>query len=259
MTDYIHGGTDRVEVERLERQAGFASRFILRDFRVSAGERVLDLATGVGAMAGELARRYPGVRLIAVDLKASQLAIANERHPVAAYVQGDGAHLPFREGAFDQVHCSWMLEHVHNPLDVLREVRRVLRAGGGCLFTEVDNASFRTEPAYPEVIASMDALNAAQIASGGDPFVGRKLEALFAEAGFSRVEVQPTPLLGSVEDVTFYREFVAEFAEIFESLDEALGPAMAPTLHAAAARLRQLPDLPGSRMLYRSFIGRAWR
>jgi ubiquinone/menaquinone biosynthesis C-methylase UbiE len=258
-TGYIHGGTDSVEVARLEKQARFASSFILRDFTAAPGERVLDLATGVGAMAAQLAERFPGIRLFGLDLNAAQLWTARSRHAVAAYVQGDGAHLPFRDGSFHHVHCSWLLEHVRRPLEVLVEVRRVLCTGGTCHFTEVDNASFRTEPAYAEVTRTMDELNRAQLAAGGDPYVGGKLGALLSQASFSKVQVRPAGLVGTAEDPNRYREFAEEFAEIFESLDEALGKTLGDTLHAAAARLRALPSIPGSRMEYCSFIGRGTR
>jgi len=256
---YIHGGTDPREVARLEKQARFLSPFILKRFVAKRGDRVLDLATGVGAMAEELVARFPGIRLYGLDLNRAQLATAHRRHPIAAYVEGDGARMPFRDGTFDAVHCSWLLEHVPDPVAVLREVRRVLAPGATCHFTEVDNASFQTTPAYPEVQQAMDALNRAQQQAGGDPFVGPKLPELFRAAGFSTVDVRPSPLDGTASDPAGYVGFVEEFAEIFESLDEALGPSMAPVLHTAAEQLRRLPSVPNSKMHYASVIGRATR
>lgn len=255
---YIHGRTDEREVLRLEKQARFAAPFILSDFDAPPGARVLDLACGVGAMAEELARRYPGIRLTGVDLSATQLHAARTRHPVAGYVRGDGTRLPFRAGAFDRVHCSWMLEHVPDPLAILREVRRVLAPGGSCHFIEVDNASFATEPAFPDVIALFDALNRLQVEGGGDPYVGRRLGDLLREAGFARVETRPAALEGSARDPAFFRAFVEEFAEIFESIDEAAGPEVTSLIPRAAAQLRGLLDTPGASMRYRSFVGRGW-
>jgi len=44
-------------VSRLEKQARFVAPWSLRDFDAAAGEHILDLATGVGAMAAQLAQR----------------------------------------------------------------------------------------------------------------------------------------------------------------------------------------------------------
>lgn len=257
---YIHGGTDAREVARLVKQAGFVAPFTLKDFPVRPGDRVLDLATGVGAMAAELRRYFPDCRLTGVDLRMSQLRSAKQLHPIADYVNGNGASLPFKSGAFDRVHCSWLLEHIPTPpgpVAILREVRRVLKPDGLCHFIEVDNSTFETTPRNEDVVAVMDALNDAQLKGGGDPFVGQKLERYFREAGFSRVQIRPTALHGHAGDPAFFQAFIDEFAEIFESLDEALGAEMEPRVQRAAKALRELIRTPGASMRYSGFIARA--
>lgn len=250
MTDYVHGGTDAREIARLEKQARWTASFLLPALPARPGERVLDLATGVGAMAEQIRLRFPDVRLVGVDLRMSQLRSAARHHPGIRWVNGDGSRLPFRDGAFDRVHCSWLLEHVRHPVAVLRDVRRVLRPGGTATFAEVDNASFRVVPADPQIQSVMDALNRAQIAAGGDPFAGQKLDRLFREAGFAQVKVSPVAHRGTGANPEAYRALVEEFAEIFEGLDEALGPDGTARAQEAARRLRALPGRPGTEMHY---------
>lgn len=259
MSDYIHGSTDAREVARLEKQARFFGPIHHVHLHARPGQRVLDLATGVGAMAGELRRRFPDVTVVGVDLRRSQLEAARRNHRELPFVQGDGTRLPFADGSFDHVHCSWLLEHVPHPVDILREVRRVLRPGGEALFIEVDNHSLRTVPADPLVDEVMRALDAAQLRAGGDPYVGPKLEVYFQQAGFSRVEVWPTALDGKHADPVFFQALVEEFAEIFESLDEALGEKLNAKLHEAARRLRRLLTTPGGELHYRAFTARGTR
>ncbi len=57
------------------------------------------------------------------------------RHTFAAFPQVDMQALPYADGAFDLVVHSDTLEHVPDPLRGLAECRRVLRAGGACIFT----------------------------------------------------------------------------------------------------------------------------
>ena len=257
MTTYIHGKTDSREVARLEKQAVLIAEATLPAFDAAPGMRVLDLATGVGAMAGHLLTRFPGIELVGIDLRLSQLASARANHPQASYVQGNGERLPFRDASFDRVHCSWLLEHVEAPVAILREVRRVLKPGGRCQFIEVDNASFLTEPALPEVKEAMDALNQAQIAGGGDPFIGPKLTRLFQEAGFPQVQTRPLPMSAEASKPVEFEAFIEEFAEIFESVDEVLGADRQALLESAARALRSLRAVPNARMAYTGWLAHA--
>jgi ubiquinone/menaquinone biosynthesis C-methylase UbiE len=259
VSEYIHGGSDEREVKRLEKQAQWGAPWMLQRFDVPPNARVLDLATGVGAMAGWLLERFPGVRLVGVDLSAGQLGWARRNHPSLPVARATGAALPFADATFDRVHCSWLLEHVSADVAtaILREVRRVLRPGGYCHFTEVDNSTFRTSPTSPDIDAVMAALNEAQQRGGGDPYVGQQLPRLFKAAGFEKVEISPLTIHGGGEDPVFFQGFIDEFAEIFESLDEAL-PGMRERAQRAAAQLRAL-KAQGGTMDYSATIARGFR
>ena len=257
-TGYIHGGTDPDEVARLEKQARWCGPWILRDFDAPKGTRVLDLATGVGAMAGELLRRYPGAFVAGADLSIDQLREARKNHRDLALLRSDAARLPFLDGTFGRVHCSWLLEHLRDPLPVLREERRVLARGGYCQFTEVDNSTFRTVPEFPEVVDATYALDAAQQLGGGDPFVGLKMEGYLKAAGFTRMQVRGATLLGNATDPVFMQGFVDEFAEIFDGLTRTV-PHNRLLFEAAAAKLRALPGIPGASLHYTAVVAKGFK
>ena len=120
---YVHGEPDDDEVSRLVRQARFVATFSLDTFEAPPGARVLDVGTGVGAMAAQLARLCPGIDLTGVDISEAQLARARALHPVATYVRADAACLPFADGSFDRVHMSWVLEHVRDLDDLFASLR----------------------------------------------------------------------------------------------------------------------------------------
>ena len=94
--------------------------------------RVLDLATGEGRTA--LAFAAIARSVVAYDLTASVLAAA--RGLIAAGGAGAGCvaggltALPFRDGAFGLVACRGAAHHFAEPAAVVREVQRVLCAGG---------------------------------------------------------------------------------------------------------------------------------
>ncbi|MFT3714253.1 MAG: methyltransferase domain-containing protein [Archangium sp.] len=243
---------------RLEKQASFISQttFPLLDF--APGHRVLDLATGVAAMATRLLKRFPGISLVGVDLSRTQLGAARSHHPEVTVLRGDATRLPFADETFDRVHCSWLLEHVPDPVAVLRDVRRVLKPGGSCHFIEVDNSSFGMTPHSAAVTEVLGMLNDAQLRGGGDPFIGKRAETLFREAGFERAKFERPLLRGAEENASFRQQFIDEFSEIFEGLDESLGAEKVPLIARAAAELRALPSVKGS-LWYTPAIVTAWR
>jgi demethylmenaquinone methyltransferase/2-methoxy-6-polyprenyl-1,4-benzoquinol methylase len=96
------------------------------------GQRVLNLGVGTGKE-HILIQETVGPRGLAVgvDLSPVMLALARERAraPVA---RADVRRLPFPDGCFDRVYCSYLLDLIgaDDLPAVLGELRRVLRPGG---------------------------------------------------------------------------------------------------------------------------------
>lgn len=98
--------------------------------------RVLDLGTGPGFLAVQLARLRPAMRVVGLDL-ASHMAKRARQQAVRAglngrgfWPQADGHSLPFADGSFDLVMSSFSMHHWQDPLRVLNEMARVLVPGG---------------------------------------------------------------------------------------------------------------------------------
>jgi len=92
--------------------------------------RVLDLGCGRG---GLIELIWRDVKL-AAGLDPDIPSLSEHRAPGMPVLRGVGEHLPFASGSFDLVVSVWVLEHVREPLNVLREVARVLRPGGHFVF-----------------------------------------------------------------------------------------------------------------------------
>ena len=262
MARYIHGETDAKETNRLEKQARFLTRWILDGVEAGPGALVLDLACGTGAMMRRLAARLPDAVLLGTDLSHAQLRDARLRSPWLPLVQSNAVALPFRGGAFDVVHWSWLLEHVprERAVDILREVRRVLAPGGVAWMTEVDNDSLAFWPRIPLAEESFRALWKVQEDGGGDPIIGRKLYGLCRAAGFTDVQVFPTTFhLHHGSPPGYFHGMLEEFAEILDSARESLPDPLKQRADEAAAQVLGIEKDPGSSFTYTCFRVRASR
>lgn len=91
---------------------------------------VLDVATGTGLVAVELARRY-GCRVVGLDRSADMLAEASRRNGlIAGLVNARAERLPFADATFDHVTFTYLLRYVDDPATTVRELSRVLKPGG---------------------------------------------------------------------------------------------------------------------------------
>ena len=103
----------------------------------------LDLGTGPGLVAVEIAQRRPGLRVIGLDLAAHMVEAAHRRAQRIGldgrglWPQADGHLLPFADGSFDLVFSSFALHHWSDPLTVLNEIARVLKPGGRYFIADV--------------------------------------------------------------------------------------------------------------------------
>ncbi len=108
-------------------------RFLLSRLELPTGARVLDMATGTGALAFDLLRR-PGVHVVAGDITRSMLLQAQARR----WPDGSRPHLlqctaeapPFAEASFDAVVFAYLLRYVSDVPATLSRLARLLRPGG---------------------------------------------------------------------------------------------------------------------------------
>jgi len=99
------------------------------------GAFVADVATGTGAVAIALARRYP-CRVVGVDQSPDMLAGARDRIAAAGLadrielVESDAEGLPLAPGSVDALTHTYLLRYVDDPAAVLRTLAGAVRPGG---------------------------------------------------------------------------------------------------------------------------------
>lgn len=139
--------------------------------------RLLDIGCGRAALTRLLSGRVrPRQAAVGVDISptALRLATADERNRAPStrtrLTRGSTTALPFRDGAFTLVTCSYLVRRLSDVelRGLLLEVRRVLEPGGLALLWEIGPSGHR----------GLDAWNARLLSAGGGPVRLRSVETL---------------------------------------------------------------------------------
>lgn len=105
-------------------------RVVLDYLDIQPGDTVLDCGAGLGWITHVIARLHD-CRLAATDYDVPRLLTARrETPPDVSIAASDIYRLPYRDGFFDKVVLSEVLEHVPDDSAALSEVARVVRPGG---------------------------------------------------------------------------------------------------------------------------------
>jgi ubiquinone/menaquinone biosynthesis C-methylase UbiE len=194
--EYVHGYATEEQQRLIEQAKYWREKLLLRDLNFSAGEHLLELGCGVGAVLGVLGRAFPGLNLAGIDLQPAQIEYAH-KHMTSLGLRnvdlrvGNAAQLPWPDASFDHIYTTWFLEHVSDSEGVLREAYRVLKPGGTITLNETDCATMLIWPDSGDFQYLRDSYCELFRQAGGNPNVGRTLGSLLLLAGFREVSNKP--------------------------------------------------------------------
>jgi demethylmenaquinone methyltransferase/2-methoxy-6-polyprenyl-1,4-benzoquinol methylase len=118
---------------------------------------VLDLATGTGDVALQIAESYPAARIIGVDPSEGMLAIARDKIARAGLAErielrlGDACELPFARASLDGVIIAFGIRNVPDRAGALAEMARVTRPSGRVVVLELSEP----EPGFVGSVARL--------------------------------------------------------------------------------------------------------
>jgi arsenite methyltransferase len=160
----------------------------LQVLALEAGERVVDVGSGPGLLAAEMATQVGSDgRVIGLDLSDSMLTLSRQRYADLAvgsclsFLKADAVRLPFADNMFDVAVSTQVYEYVPDVPAALAEVYRVLRPGGRVLILDTDWDSI-VWAAGDE--ARMQRLLEAWVDRFADPHLPRSLTWQLQGAGF---------------------------------------------------------------------------
>jgi len=110
---------------------------------VRAGQRVLDVGCGPGALTSELVTRVGAANVAAIDPSEPFVAAAAARHPGVDVRQATAERLPFPDRSFDAALAQLVVHFMTDPVAGLAEMARVTRVGGVVAACVWDHGSSR--------------------------------------------------------------------------------------------------------------------
>jgi SAM-dependent methyltransferase len=168
--------------------------------QIVAGQRVLDVGCGPGALTAELVERLGPPGVAAVDPSEPFVEAARERHPGVDVRRAAAEQLPFPDGGFDASLAQLVVHFMASPIGGLSEMARVTRPGGvvaACVWDHAggEGALSRFWEAARELDPDVD--DESELAGSRKGHLGQ----LFRAAGLE--DVEETVLSVTVEHATF--------------------------------------------------------
>jgi SAM-dependent methyltransferase len=178
---------------------GRAAPALLDAAGVTAGARVLDVATGSGVVAQ--AARERGAEVVAVDQAEAMVAIARSAGVDARLAAVE--RLPFDDGEFDAVVAGFLLNHLARPLEGVSEMARVARGRVAVSVWDLPAAN----PALGLFGPVLESMGLPGLPSGPDSHLfadDARLAALLADGGLGDVTVSRATWSVTVEPGSWF-------------------------------------------------------
>jgi SAM-dependent methyltransferase len=210
---------------------------------VAAGQRVLDVGCGPGALTAELVGRLGPDAVSAADPSEPFVVAARERYPGVDVQQASAEQLPFPDQAFDAALAQLVVHFMADPVAGLAQMARVTREHGVVAACVWDFAGGQG-PVSPFWEAARELDRDAEDESQLPGARQGHLPELFQAAGLH--ELEETSLSVSVEHPTF--------EDWWEPFTLGVGPAGSYTAGLDAERQAQLRELSREKLPAAPFV-----
>ena len=253
MASYTHGHHESVLRSHSVRDIANSAAYLRP--HLTAETRLLDVGAGPGSITVDFAGVVAHVTATEIDDAALSLSrdLAAARGVANIAFSVEDVHaLSFADDSFDVVHAHQVLQHVGDPVAMLREMRRVTAPGGAVAARDVDYEGVIWSPDHPERAEWLDLYLRVHRGASGEPAAGRHLKAWARRAGFAEVRCSASLwLFESDEDRAWWGGMWAERAVASAFADNAvrLGLAERADLERISAGWRRWADDPDGWLL----------
>lgn len=221
---YIHGTRDE-EQARLSALNKITNDSFMKYLNIDDNLKVCDFGCGLGNLINDISKKYPNTEITGLEISKDQYVKAKE------YV-GDNKKITLLNvnlyqnnlpnDQFDVTYCRYVLEHVHDPVQAVREMLRTTKKRGRLVCQENDLHNVIYDPEIPGHDVVMEQFCKLQIQIKGDPFIGRKLFSIFHEAGAKKITLANEPEIYTEDTPETYKAWMSNSLNIFLGAKEKL-------------------------------------
>ncbi|GHB16382.1 hypothetical protein GCM10010377_02510 [Streptomyces viridiviolaceus] len=187
---YTHGHHESVLRSHTWRTAENSAAYLLGSLKPHM--RILDIGCGPGTITADLAALVPDGHVTGVDrapeiLDRARATAAGRGLGNVDFAVADVHALDYPDDTFCVVHAHQVLQHVGDPVQALREMKRVARPNGFIAVRDSDYGAMTWYPASPGMDDWLDLYRRVARANGGEPDAGRRLRSWALRAGLTDI------------------------------------------------------------------------
>jgi ubiquinone/menaquinone biosynthesis C-methylase UbiE len=181
-------GLEKFLLNRLQskKRALALTQKLLSHVETNGSQRFLDVGCGNGLVSRYLAREYDG-EVTGIDIDPEQIELARRDSAGVenvCFLEDDAAELPFPDNSFDIVFSLGALHYISNWLDVLKEIKRVLKPDGYFVYADI---------IYPERVTRAD--SSSPVSFGLVTVDVNEMNSFLEKFGFTTIHSETTNLL----------------------------------------------------------------
>jgi arsenite methyltransferase len=213
-------------------------REVMQALQLAAGERVLDIGSGPGLLAADMAEAVgPQGRVCGIDASEAMLAMARKRcagRPWCEFQKADAGALPYPDSSFDAAVSTQVYEYVRDIPAALAELHRVLRPGGRAAILDTDYGSLVIHTEHPARMARI-------LSAWDEHFVHAHLPRVLSrelrEAGFALRHRASIPMFNPEFQDNTYAKGMLEMMRSFAAGKDGISESEADAWYAEFAHL----------------------
>lgn len=200
VSDYIMGSPNEPDRIRSKTSAVLLDHH-LTWADVRSGESFVDFGCASGEVVRAASTKVDNGRVVGLDAdqrmldfaadESERLGLRNIEYRLADIVGLESSRLP--ECSFDHAWTRFFLEYLKEPVDVVREMVRVVRPGGKVTLIDIDGNCLWHHPMSARFQASVNEIMADLATTGFDPRAGSRLSRYAHEAGLVDIRQQVEP------------------------------------------------------------------
>ncbi|MFC7303322.1 class I SAM-dependent methyltransferase [Streptomyces monticola] len=240
---YTHGHHESVLRSHTWRTAANSAAYLLDELKPHM--KILDIGCGPGTITADLATLVPQGHVTAVDAAPGVLARARAHAAERGlenveFTTADVHALDYPDDTFCVAHAHQVLQHVGDPVQALREMRRVVKPGGIVAVRDADYAAMSWYPRTPGLDEWLALYERVARVNGGEPDAGSRLKSWALKAGFAPSEITAMAsawCFSSTEERAWWSGLWAD-----RTTESAYAARAVETGHTDAARLAEIAE-----------------